>query len=370
MADWAELHQDLLAFIAKRIGLLEDFISFARVCKSWCSVAVKRNFNGSRQTPWLMLAGEEEEEAENLITSDYRRFISITNGELIGRIMLPEAKGKRCLESLGWFVTISETGDMSLLNPMSRVQISLPHITTFKNYVEGLPTIFNIVQKAVLSSVPSPSSKDYALMVIYEGCLYPGAILWARRWGKDFCLRRLGSNPTKAREVGQIGAPKFIGPKQLYIVESQGELLIVVRDGCDISFADEKDHESFMKGSLEETLYNFDEPRIHYGVQEFRVFKVDLLSDGWTSELIQSLGDNALFLGDSSSISIEASKFPGIRPNCIYYTDDNWEAYIYSKQGGGKDTGIYNLEDRSRTAFYQGVSRSRVCPPLWVSPSF
>ncbi|KAF7150885.1 hypothetical protein RHSIM_Rhsim02G0226000 [Rhododendron simsii] len=312
MADWAELHQDLLAFIAKRIGLLEDFISFARVCKSLRSVAVKHNFNASRQTPWLMLA---EEEAENLITSDYRRFISITNRDLIGRIMLPEAKGKRCLESLGWF--------------------------------------------AVLSSVPSPSSKDYALMVIYEGYMYlgfwrPGDKTWTtielhpRRPCHDIVFHKeqfygledgggifacdvWGSNPTKAREVGQIGTLKYIGPKRLYIVESQGELLIVVRDGCDISFADEKDHESFMKGSLEETLYNFDEPRLHYGVQEFQVFKVDLLNDGWTSELIQSLGDNALFLGDNSSISIEASKFPGIRPNCIYYTVDNWEAYIWSK---------------------------------------
>ncbi|GMQ05425.1 hypothetical protein CsSME_00050452 [Camellia sinensis var. sinensis] len=86
---------------------------------------------------------------------------------------------------------------------------------------------------------------------------------------------------------------------------------------------------------------------------------------------MRSLEDNhSLFLGHSASISIEVtSKFPGIKANCIYY-DDYAEQYWSFKRGGGKDMGIYNLEDGSRTPFYEGESFSRICPPIWVMPSF
>ncbi|KAH7833493.1 hypothetical protein Vadar_006889 [Vaccinium darrowii] len=64
MANWAELVQDLLILIARRVDFVEDFAVFSRVCRSWRSVAVKENFKGSQQIPWLMLAEEEEEEEE------------------------------------------------------------------------------------------------------------------------------------------------------------------------------------------------------------------------------------------------------------------------------------------------------------------
>lgn len=392
MADWAELHKDLLAFIAKRLGFLEDFISFARVCKSWRSVAVKSNFNGSLKTPWLLLAEEQGVDT----ASDYRRLLSTTNGDLIARIRLPEAKGKQCSESLGWLVTLSRRGDMSLLNPLSRVQISLPHITTFQNYKDIMMP--DIIRKAVLSSVPSPSSKDYALVVIYGGSSYlglwrPGDETWTtietslfcpstdiifckrqfyglEKGGGIFACDVWGSKPMRVRAVGET--PKeLIHVNQpyltiLYVVESQGELLIVVRDRRFVLFADEEYCKRFMKGSFP------DEYRIRPGSQEFRVFKVDLFSDGCRWEEIQSLGDNALFLGHNSSISVEASKFPGIKPNCIYYTDDCLGMMVFPKRKReeGKDAGIYNLEDRSKTTLNQGESCSLFYPTLWVSPSF
>ncbi|XP_058217554.1 F-box protein At2g26160 [Rhododendron vialii] len=37
---------------------------------------------------------------------------------------------------------------------------------------------------------------------------------------------------------------------------------------------------------------------------------------------INSLGDDALFLGDNYSLSVTASNFPGCQANCVYYTDD------------------------------------------------
>ena len=38
---------------------------------------------------------------------------------------------------------------------------------------------------------------------------------------------------------------------------------------------------------------------------------------------VDSLGDQALFVGDNSSMSLFASSFNGCKANCIYFTDDN-----------------------------------------------
>ncbi|KAH7832807.1 hypothetical protein Vadar_000134 [Vaccinium darrowii] len=306
--------------------------------------------------------------------------------------MLPEARGKRCLETRGWLVTISESGDMNLLHPLTRVQVSLPPITTLKYYEDGgMFNNFIQIQKAVLSSSPSGSSKDdYVLMIIYEG---PGFLGYCRCGDKAwttiethfgrfmdityfndqfYAVNTLGMiyvcdvggrNPTEACPVGgeiqYTVVPNY--ERRPYIVEFEGNLLIVIRDGHYLRFP-YGEVEMNADGTFD------DESRIDYGTREFRVFKVDV--SNWRGTELHSLGENALFLGDNASISIKASKFSGLRPNCIYYTDDCWPSYIFFKQGGGKDMGIFNLKDGSRTRCYEGESLSSVCPPLWVRPYF
>ncbi|KAH7840766.1 hypothetical protein Vadar_021312 [Vaccinium darrowii] len=359
MVNWAELNQDLLSLIGKKLDFREDFNAFGRVCKSWRSVAVKENFRGSQQIPWLMLAEAEEEEKgdkNNSATADERRFVSVKGGDMIGKLMLPEARGKRCLETRGWLVTISENSEMNLLHPISRVQIALPSMTTLDHYEDG--SMFNnfiYVQKAVLSSCPS-GSNNYVLMIIHEGrgflgywrcgdkawttiqtrfgafrdiTYYKGQFYAVNTSGKVFVCD-IERDPTRAHAVG--GAPDEIVPwiqteRHPYIVEWEGNLLIVVRDGFMLKYV----------GSM-----------------------------AWNP----SKGDNALFLGDNASISVRAAALLGIKPNCIYYTDDCWPAYIEFKRGGGRDMGIYNLADGSQTPYFKGESFSSICPPLWVRPYF
>lgn len=97
MGNWAELGEDLLALTIKRVALYEDFLSFRGVCRAWHSVAVDENFKGFEQIPWLMLSEKDN--------SDERQFVSLRKG-----IIRTEARGKRCLETLGWLVIISEDG--------------------------------------------------------------------------------------------------------------------------------------------------------------------------------------------------------------------------------------------------------------------
>lgn len=348
--------------------------------------------------------------AEEVTSSDERRFVSLTKCRMTCKAMLPEVKGKRCLESLGWFVTILKDGMMNLLHPLSWVEIGLPHICTVKYYNEDrMKTNFIFIRKAVLSSSPSGSTKDgnYVVMVIYGvlgrlgfwrpgdktcttiehphtfdfedltyykdqfyGTLdfedityYKDQFYGVDSWGDVFAcdIGVHNQTPAQARAVG--GIPRvFLYSKRPYLVELDGDLLIVVRD----RLIDDPETYMYEPCSVDETI---EESKIGYGVKEFQVFKVDLCNEmEWAK--IKSLGDYALFVGDNASISLQASKFPRIKANCIYYTDDCWRSYIHCKRGGGQDMGIYNLEAGSRTTFYRGESFSTICPPIWVNPSF
>lgn len=85
--DWSELQTDLLVLIGKHLNLIEDYLNFRTVCKSWHSAATKNNFNSNLpRVPWLMLAEEENETSDrvNGEGSSYRKFFSLYNGMMYG----------------------------------------------------------------------------------------------------------------------------------------------------------------------------------------------------------------------------------------------------------------------------------------------
>ena len=85
-----------------------------------------------------------------------------------------------------------------------------------------------------------------------------------------------------------------------YLVESRGKLLMVVR---------------YME------WFNIDEPEEGRETTDAYVYELDFDKQTWVEN--ETLGDDvALFMGDSTSISVLASDFPGCKPNCIYFTHD------------------------------------------------
>ncbi|KAF7150964.1 hypothetical protein RHSIM_Rhsim02G0225200 [Rhododendron simsii] len=377
MGNWAELPEDLLVLTANKITLFEDFLSFSGVCRSWRSVAINDNFKGSEQIPWLMLSDKDK--------PDERQFVSLRKGGVIRTVNLPEARGKRCLETLGWLVTVAEDGEINLLHPFTRVQINLPHVTTFKHYqMRTFDKNTSFISKAVLSSRPE-ESEDYALVVAYGDSGYvcfwrPGDMSWtdvriSLLYFRDiifhgglfygvvgrafvFAFDVWGPDPTRTWIALQ--APEMYtgsGMKeQLFIVESKGVLLMVIQD---LSIPKFRDDRHYVPAGTNRS-------RVDYRMPRFQVFGAALRGKGEWAE-ITSLGDNALFLGDNASFSVDASRFPGIKANCIYYTDEYWE---FRKQGGVlRHTGIYSLEDGSKSPCYEEESLNPICPPLWVNPS-
>ncbi|KAH7834862.1 hypothetical protein Vadar_020425 [Vaccinium darrowii] len=189
-ANWAELQHDLLTLIAQRVGLLEDFSAFRRVCRSWLSVAAKDNFKGSQGIPWLMLPVFHQKTTTNVLMVIHGGF-------------------------LGFWKAGEKAWTTIKTSPVAHALGRIPH-------------------------------------------------------GNLRCRRP-------------------------YIAESKGEVLVVFRDGYDqLVYVSKNDCRSKYK---------------------FEVFTVDA-SNGECVEL-QSLGDNALFVGYNASISVQAAKFQGIRPNCI-----------------------------------------------------
>ncbi|KAF7151504.1 hypothetical protein RHSIM_Rhsim02G0225600 [Rhododendron simsii] len=103
---------------------------------------------------------------------------------------------------------------------------------------------------------------------------------------------------------------------------------------------------------------------VGHGPREFighSGFKLPYIVQSAEVECVEktSLGDNALFLGDNSSVSVDATTFHGIKSNSIYYNNNLQQ---------GADLCIY-MEDGSHRPCYEEESSSLTYPPMWVNPS-
>ncbi|CAI9093994.1 OLC1v1029622C1 [Oldenlandia corymbosa var. corymbosa] len=397
--DWSGLIHEMLVEITKHISVVEDFMAFRGVCASWRSAAKEHKFaNALKGVPLLMLAEKED--------SDEREFYCLSGRKTAMRIPLPEAKGRRCMEAgFGWFLTVSSSGEINLLNPFSRSQIQLPGCTTFpdseeNHYHEYVRTV-SFISRAALSANPTHTS-DIVVAVIYSAGSHSrafalafwrtGDLMWtgieptctnSKYWwdvgfysGKFFAINARGqvfgwdhgSSSSIVTRNKSSSSHERVATANLdltldfdillyraaYLLESSsGELLVVTRDGVTV----EDDDWS-------------------YGVTNFKVVRLDLIKCVW--EEITTLGLDAIFVGHSLGISVVASAFPdAIKPNCIYFSDDCVEAYSYSQErgkgggrlvlGGGEDMGIYNFEDGSIDRFSDIESLSFICPPVWIS---
>ncbi|XP_027083611.1 putative F-box protein At5g55150 [Coffea arabica] len=389
MANWSDLQHDMLGLIAQHLDKIEDYVAFGAVCKSWRAAASEKNFKGLRlwqQIPCLMLAAKDDFN---------REFYSLMEKQVVAKVSLPQLKGKKCYESLGWLLTIGQQGEMSLLNPFSGVEIELPNQNTFPEYdvYETDPDIF--VRKMVLSLRPSreaPEDDDFVVMIICGGVGFlafwrPKDLRWNRietrnssyadviyTDGQFYAIDHMGNvvvcdvleaNPTdQARIIARFSLELWY-KKELYLVKSSstdGEpFLVVTRDNIP-NYEDEQGFE-------------LDKPI--YGTTEFQVFELVSTTGGgkeitsrWKE--VKNLGSRSIFLGHSSSMCLENNKLAHeIRPGHIYFTDDAWEGYLEIPEGGGKDMGVYNLEKGVTAPLYDAPLRfSRTCPSIWITPNF
>ncbi|KAH7866584.1 hypothetical protein Vadar_022284 [Vaccinium darrowii] len=388
--DWAFLPEEILNLILNQLIQLSDYVRFGAVCKSWQAVGllqkVKRRCEIHKQVPMLLVRAPAKKNHRRSLYSigtqntvlDFqaevlysrRSLYSITQNKVLDfQVEFPYSQ--RCRGcSFGWLTTVEKDTSIKLVNPFSGGKtIRLPPV------VQSCDADDNEyeyrVHKVVLSSNPSLTPDDFVALALYGGCnnlayIKPGQACWTYidKFGKLFldAIYHRGKFYAVAHNCGVIAFDPSCGstgtePPQVtevlprtedgdeygdmvYIMESaSGEDLLLVQ-----RFIDENSND-YPNDAM---------------TAEFKIFKL-LGVDGCEKCLLQrveinSLGGDALFLGNNDSLCVSASNFPGCQPNCIYYTDD----YIdkeFEKPFGPLDTGIYSLEDKSIRKHYRLKAR-------------
>ncbi|KAJ3698000.1 hypothetical protein LUZ61_001705 [Rhynchospora tenuis] len=355
MADWSELHNDVLEHLTSFFSLT-DYHRFGAVCKNWHLVAREKH-HPSQQLPWLVL-GEDD-------STRKRKFFSLEENRTY-LIDIPELQGQHlCGSSYGWLFTMDAKLNFRLLNPFTRKCYDmppLPHdphcdITTYDESMQRL-----LVAKAILDRDPSHSPEFKVLMMFGENnslafwklgdptwTLIPDAYYFfddiiffkeefyavgAYNSNNDIYLINTGLDPN----VKRVGPHVKIHGSFAYLVDYMGELLLVQR--CrEVS----KDMIFITKRII--------------------ISKIDL--EGKIYSEYKPIEGCSVFMGANSCMTVDPSKYPGCKKNALYITDMPQQV---SETHGCEDLWIYDMVEGSFSRYY---SARQYIPdsPIWLSPN-
>ncbi|XP_061999582.1 F-box protein At4g35733-like [Rosa rugosa] len=369
-SDWAKLQKHPLDLVLERLTSPLDYVRFSAVCMSWNSVA---DDNLSKRTAPMLLSYTGEEETWNLCDVADDKVLDL-------QLELPN---KRFCGSRGWLITMDENFIVTLINPFSRVNgrrpkensiINLPALLTRGKRVKQCD--FNVF-KATISADPISNAKDCIVMIIYE----PSCQLAFIRLNKDTTWTYIDSRRRMIEDVLYVG-DKFYAvdyKSQLFCIDittqfdEEEDVILVAEE------AFEQDKRYLVKNYLVELSenellmvkrYMFFGPGQHdFRITlNFELFKLDHDNCEWTK--INTLGDVALFIGDSSTISVLASSSLGYLPNCIYFLHDWDRQRIDFGSRGPRDFGVYNIESkkfsRDVTTHAAALMKMSNRTPIWT----
>ncbi|KAJ4982126.1 hypothetical protein NE237_032963 [Protea cynaroides] len=360
--DWSGLLPELMELILDRLTHISDHLHFASVCSFWKSVTINYCYHRRhlpRRLPLLMLPGNDNTETRN--------FLSLSSGKCYG-FHIPEIHQKWCGGSTqGWLITVDEsTEEIQLFNPVSRDCIRLPSLPTFyllPDFIEDShPSDY--ISKAVLSTNPCRTS-DYVLLAIVghdEKLAYykSGADKWIdmrTRWnlfedviyykGLFYAICYHGvvlsydfSSEPPIETLITGGPPEGRTCNRYYLVESLGELLLVLRH--------------FNERTPDKTV-------------RFQVRKLDERKREWIQ--MKCIGNRILFLGNGCSMSIAAQDFPECKGNSIYFNDDYCYRFLETPFRY-RDIGVFNFENDSVDSFYDDSLTIWTTPSYWITPLY
>ncbi|XP_061368204.1 F-box protein At3g56470-like [Gastrolobium bilobum] len=373
-ADWSSLPPGIIETVAEKLTLI-DCLSISKVCRSWNTVLGEEIPIWQRHGfPWLLVSGQQNKEI--------RTCISILENR-VWELELSEANGKYCWGSFhDWLIMVKDLDsfslEVSLLNPFSRRQISLPSIWNFyhKMVLSGLPSENNFIcmllhsqyrelafwvpgaqswHKHKLTGQPTQPIED---AVFCNGSFYllgDGFNLWqidvksiysSISEGYDG-FGTLSQIETVFHEVKRPEISVFQEILQIYddhqilryLVESRGELLLVCR---------------YFSAKQDVVLETWN----------FEVYSWDYCQSSWKK--VEDLGDQMIFLGKCCSTSFSAKELGVGVSNSIYFCNDpaapwwnEWDSdhlkgisyRLGFNKADGRDWGIFRLDNRNGDLF-------------------
>ncbi|KAJ4826908.1 hypothetical protein Tsubulata_006135 [Turnera subulata] len=370
-ASWSQLPKDLLELISGSLNSI-DLLRFRSVCTSWRSSAPPR----PRRLPGGGLAGFKILPNDGISQTSFGFYLSKRTVFLL-RPTNPETHPTT---DNGWLLKLEDglPHTKRLLNPLSRNKLNslpgnLPRVLDLYNF-----RVFELGQEYVLHHLqykPNSSSftdagnlymekvvvvwvsgeNEFLLLTIHVSGKLAMFKSGDRRWtiiedmpspyddvivykGKFFAVDNTGRTMVVGvnSELGLAANPVFGGDKK-YLVESEGELLLVDMylsiDNVEGSSGDEAE-------LLDQVVQYMSERTVR-----FKVFRLDMEGQRWIE--VRSLGDRVLFLGDDSTFSASSSDLFCCRGNCIFFVDN----FFYSRDGygsGGDDGGLEDIEETGR----------------------
>ncbi|KAJ3701023.1 hypothetical protein LUZ61_004728 [Rhynchospora tenuis] len=351
MANWSELHNDVLEHLSSFLSL-PDFRRFGAVCRNWRSVA-RQMRHLHQQLPWLLLGEDDDSHKHKLFSlKEYRTYM----------IDIPELQGQHlCGSSFGWLFTMDILLNFRLLNPFTRKCYDLPPVpppNSLYYITRGM-----LVAKAILDRDPSHSS-DFKVLMMYgeknklafwklgdptwtliqDACIWFNDIIFFK---EDFYAVGTCNSYNEIYLVNTTSRPftKRVGPLVkdhgafTYLVDCTEELLIVQR--------------------YRKALFNEE----YYITKKIIIFKVDL-EQGNFSEYNPMEG-HSVFMGANSCITVDPGKYHGCMKNALYLTDLPQQV---SARHGSKDLCIYDMVE-GFFSWYYSTDHYLPSSPIWLDPN-
>lgn len=230
------------------------------------------------------------------------------------------------------------------------------------------------IRKVVLSSAPSNESPSFAFAVttsflskttelvfctvtedhwvsVPVSDFTAEDVIYCQSQGLFYAVNRIGDIGSFRIGVGGVcdvtiwQAVSLIRGDLRYLVWLDGELMLLIR-----------------RLGMEVDIRTYYELYRTVGFEVYRFCEYEPGRVCW--EPVKSLGDGVVFVGQSSSLALSASNFPGCEANCIYFTDDHCNC---------NDVGVFDLGEECINAlpcFPDDASWvSYWGSPIWITPN-
>lgn len=391
--DWAHLQADILGIILDKLVALSDYVRFGAVCKPWNSIASdhkhkqKRMSLTNQQLPWQLVITLDENGKEKLTLYDFSTS-KFSNIKL--RIPIPEKfnRMERCQgSSHGWLIFSENLISLMILNPLSGAVLCLPPVCkkafSGRFQLQAAVDWLSLFDDVVFSK--DPSSGSFEVMAInmdhnVVAHLKFGDQVWTY---------------SKTVNDGYFKSVTFY--KDSILAACNGGIVSLEKiNGGDTS--DEKRHQSSLDikicGELNPKLKKIYGSKGGFCLVEStkgdllmvcqiddsrHAFKIVELNGRFKHVPIANLDGHSLFVGKNHSILVLASKYPGCRPNSIYFSTAPTEPWRLRHENNLKyefKIQEFNLEDGSiryystvetRTSFQNILAVAGPVP--WIVPS-